>query len=394
MKASGWFVLAVALAACGGDDDNVITGDSDAPPIGADVTFTLYRADAPVVFAYRDAGTDAWQDIAPLPDDMYTLHVHGPFEVIAVCGVPGAYETHVLQAAPSDFDLFMFCFGGSTTTTDPPQKTLTGSMAQTGEVTIDGHFDASDSDTVPWTFSIDVDEDTARADLLAYDDNRILIRRDVDLASPIDDVDLAAGVDFTEHAVTLGGRESDDAIQTFLAFSTMAGSMYRMFSGQLVRQVPLTALEQSDFQYSYITAQAGRWYRFHVVEAEDHVELLPRLMTVTFQGLTATWQGDLPTAEAATLDAYSAETSVGIEARPGWYQGRTTLGMPTGLPELPDGALPKATDVYYESLSISADNGASSSSYSLAPTGVRQTVARPDVRRLRALAARNAQRRD
>jgi hypothetical protein len=393
MKASGWFVLAVALAGCGGDDDNVIIGDPDAPPVGADVVVTLFRADAPVVFAYRDADADAWQDIAPLPEDTYTLHVHGPFEVIAVCGAPGAYDTRVLQATPSDFDLSMFCFGGTSSPTDPPQKTLTGSMLQAGELTIDGHFDAPESATVPWAFSIDVDADTDRADLLAYDDARILIRRDLDLAAPIEDVDLATGIDFAEHGVTLGGRETDDTIEATLAVNTMAGSMYKTFPGQLVRQVPPTALEPSDFQYSYVSAQAATWYRYHLVENEDHVELLPRLMNITLDGFTAMWNGELPAAEAATLDVYGPEGGVEVEARPGWYQGRTTLALPTGLPELPDGAVPKVTDIYYESVSISTDSGASSSTYSPELSGVRRAT-RPDVRRLRALAARNAQRRD
>jgi len=394
MKAHGWFALAVALAGCGGDDDNVIMGDPDAPPVGADVTLTLYSDGAPAVFAYRDEGADAWQDIAPLPDDVYTLHVYGPFEVIAVCGAPGGYDTRVLQATPSDLDLAILCFGGSSSPTDPPQKTLTGSMLQTGELTIDGHFDASESDTVPWTFSIDVDEDTARADLLAYDDSRIVIRRDVDLAAPIADVDLAAGAAFETRTVTLGGRAIDDTIETQVFFATAAGSMYRTFSGQSVRRVPTTALEPSDFQYSYISARAGAWYRYHVLSGEDHVELLPRLMNVTLQGFTAIWQGELPTAEAATLDVYGPEGTVEIEARPGWYQGRTTLALPTGLPELPDGALPKVTDIYSESVSISADDGESSSAYSPGLGGVRRAMVRPDVRRMRVLAARDAQRRD
>jgi hypothetical protein len=393
MKAHGWFALAIALAGCGGDDDNVITGDPDAPPVGANVTLTLYRSGTPAVLAFRDEGAAAWQDIVPLPDDVYTLHVRGSFEVVAVCGGPGAYDTRVLQATPSDLDLTLFCFGGSSSPTDPPQKTVTGSMLQPGEVTIDGRFDAPDPDTAPWVFSIDLDEDTARADLLAYDDARILIRRDVDLAAPIEDVDLATGVDFAEHGVTLGGRETDDTIEAALAINTMAGSMYRTFPGQLVRQVPPTALEPSDFQYSYVSAQAGPWYRFHLVEGEDHVELLPRLMNVTVQGLTATWQGELPAAEAATLDLYSSESTVEIEARPGWYQRRTTLALPEGLPELPDGALPKVTDIYYASLSISVDSGASSSSYGPA-VGLRRVVRRPDAWRRRARAARDAQRRD
>lgn len=362
MKAHGWrtFSLAIALAGCSGDD-GMSTPQPDAPPVGVSVPLQLYGE--PTVFAYRDEGASAWQELPPTPDDIYTLTVHGPFEVIAVCGEPGGYQVSFLLATPADDDLYMFCFGSGGGSTEPaPTKTLTGTMQQTGNVSISGSSDAGN--TAPWTFEIEVEQDETTADLFAYNDARIVLRRDLDLATAIAPIDLADGTDFVTRGVIVDGDESDDELSTDLMFFTNGGSMYLTAAGTTVRSAPIALTMPTDFQYSYLNASSSQTYRSYMIESEDRIQLLPRLSGMTVDGTSVTW-GTLPAeAHELSLNLYAETTSVTLSAQPGWYAGRTSMALSTGLPELPDGALPKVSDIFYRSVAISSEDGKSYSSYS------------------------------
>ncbi|HVK87152.1 MAG TPA: hypothetical protein VM513_23690 [Kofleriaceae bacterium] len=364
MKAQGWrtfsFSFAIALAGCGGDDGGPSSPQPDAPPVGVSVPLTM--SGEPVVFAYRDEDATEWQDIPLSPDDVYLLRVHGPFEVLALCGEPGDYQLSVKLATPADDDLSMFCFSSGGSTQPGPEKTLTGTMAQPGSVSIDGRSDQGN--TGPWSFEIAVPEDATTGDLFAYNTARVLVRRELDLAAAIAPVDLADGMDFMTRGVIVDGPEADEELMTDMFYFTAGGSMSLSAAGTTIRSMPDALTQPTDFDYAYVSATSPQTYRFHVVESEDRIQLLPRLSGMTFDGTSVTW-GALPAGGfELELTLYAGASSVNVSAEPGWYTGRTTLALPADLPELPDGALPKVSDILYRSASVSSSDGRAFSSYS------------------------------
>jgi hypothetical protein len=307
------------LAACGSSSPT----STDAPTTA--VTYRVQGA-TPKLFVYRD-GDGSWR--APQPASTagdYTLAVTDAFQAVVVCADSSGFDVMELAQTAGEVTLqYVYCTRGSTVNVPSP-VTVTGEMAQAGEVDMDSQATSS---TPNWTFSLEVTP--GPHELIAFDDDHLAIRRDQMIAatSSVPAIDVVQqGMPIARVPVTISGVEADettDLVDTiYLAHDTaILGS-----PDDVARTVPPSALQRDEHQYVLFDATTETTFRDAEVSftgTQTSFALMPRLSGVTLDptgGTVAASWGTLPPYDS--VDIFTAQSldstysSIDVTLSAGW----------------------------------------------------------------------------
>jgi hypothetical protein len=344
-----WFLLFTFLTAACGDDTrlgNPPKGPGGPPDEeGSKVTITT-SGNPPMFMAYRDDGGD-WADVVEVDVGVYEIAVEGQYEVVTVCGSGSRPRTTLARFTLEEgSEQRVSCI----LYTDDPLYNVTGQMLQPGSVFMGS---LASSTTASWTFDLDV---TAGAhDLVAYDGQKILFQRDLDIQADTatDPVDLAAGAAFVSKAFTFEGTRSDDTVALETDLVTANEVVYLPGSATTAKVVPDELLADNDIQMVLATASNGTARRTIEVSAAGAVPstltFAPRLAGVTLEPRGAKW-ASMPTggvgySQYTPAEAAGGERRLSLVVSKGWRDANLASLVVTGELEI-DLAIPGYDDAW------------------------------------------------
>lgn len=287
-------LLTVAITACGGDPKSTTTVELDT--IGP-----------PNLVAFR-LGTGDWQ-IVPNNGNLYRIEVDEPYVVAVACNdFEGLFDTYQFARTPDDDTaLSAPCTGSGV----PENGSVTGTLVQTGEVTVG--FASQPVDEPNGAFDVPTTDGTH--EVVAVTDTKIAVRRNIavagatPLATPID-VD-AEGAALVPARFTIANTGADPSPFGFARLRTENDSFVILGFGRAVELLlaPDAVLGAADRQNVAIQVSDGdltqQVFRQDVRQASDRAVTLPDALvgaTLTEIGgeISASW-GALPDHDTLSL---------------------------------------------------------------------------------------------
>jgi hypothetical protein len=297
-------LLVALLAACGGGGNTTppdATPDTAPPDMPPDVqppnSVQVELFDTPPIFIMYREGTGAWR----VPEETstgYVMHIDKQWELVSVCGdATNGFDVGVEVATFAELGDFTFvpCF--STAFRRGTPVSLKGTMVQPGSVTT-GIFNAKTSTTPNWSFDLSVDPGTL--DLVASGNNRVVVRRDLDIQkattlAKLDVVTDPTAVALGDLKLTVKGIAAGEAISTRTRLTTKNltfANIARITSttGKIAPDSLLQAGERQNITFSATSAEGFRSVFFrHTATSPTSFELLAPVTGVTFAELGASW---------------------------------------------------------------------------------------------------------
>jgi hypothetical protein len=352
MRSSIHFVLLAASVSTGcGDSSSSPRPDAgteiDAPPDTPQEPGTAIVVEtdvAPSLIAYRD-GAGAWTTPKMIDVDTFELDVHGPYVVLVACDDgAGSIITWQLARTPDDErELYMTCYEPL-----PDTVSVTGTMVQAGRVS--AGFSSDSSQTASWSFDVGVDPGTR--DVFAYDADRIVSRRNVNVAgaTAIEPLDLTQGVALVTTPLVATNATTSETVSSSINVTSTNTSFFTLFRGAaaITKLTPAGFLIGNDRQSATVTARLGvssralRRSPFRVGDPTDFV-LPAALGSVSYEqagtSVKATWT-TLPAHDFVeiTLDAFSEDFTTyffhDVEISPAYIAatGATSMTIDTDIP--------------------------------------------------------------
>jgi hypothetical protein len=324
-------VIALLVSACGNNQSSPpVIDPPDAPPDPPgtpNVVFVETFGDSPTFIRYR-TNDGEWQ--VPFDTgDGYELYVGAQYELVAVCENTGGVDVGFeYGTADETSETFLPCYAPYEGPTEP--VSVTGTMAQPGTVVMG---DIATSSEPNWSFELAVPQSTY--DLVAAGDQRIAIRRNVEVAGTLalDAIDVdVEGAAYTERVFTVESLPGEQ-VGTRVSLFTQNGGAYLPFvQGTTAKVPPADLLNANDFAQIEVTAFGNRTYRSNYVGAsrETNIEFLPVIDNVTFNADGVIWTGEL--GYGADLYTYARSGSIHLAASPGWVAGKSKLAIDTDIP--------------------------------------------------------------
>jgi hypothetical protein len=257
MQRSIQFALLVLITACGGSSSQPDAGDIDAPPDapqGPGTAITVETDAAPSLIAYRD-GAGAWKPAKTIDVDTFELDVHGPYIVTVACddGVGNITTWQTASTPDDDRELFMSCasfFDASVA--------LTGTMLQAGSVT--ASFFTDSSSAANWAFDLPIEAGVP--DVIAFDANRILGRRDLTVTG---DTAITPALDLTQGSTLVAAplvatnAAATETVNASINITTKNATFVRLFRGApaQTKVVPPGFLNLGERQSALVAASTG-----------------------------------------------------------------------------------------------------------------------------------------
>ena len=304
--------------------------DAPTTPLTTRVEFETATSKPPLLVAVKD-GDGPWTGLPVEADETYETFVTGSYAIAVVCGDATGYATEIHLASPRDESPRVLCFagGGGTTTT----VELTGEMAQPGTVAM---LDQASGTTSPWSFALDVP--TGTRDLFAWNDARILIRRDIEVTAPaqLAAVDLAQGAAFNLVPVIVSNARADETLRSELTLITEGGIADLVFGDTTLRRVPPTLLTgMFDFQLTEISASTATTVRTVDYDGSQSttLELMAHVEGAVLEDAGVSWTS----APAGHETWYSVGTSsprreLRVTASARYLGGQTSLAFDLAIP--------------------------------------------------------------
>ncbi len=322
------------LVACGhSSSPELVDATPDSPPDSPvqNVVFVELYGETPVFVRYRTGGGE-WQEPVDTGDG-YEITVGADYELVAACTSETSSNVGFIAGTVDEGrSTYIPCYGPYDNTSSPTQ--VTGTMKQPGRVFMSA---SASSETPNWSFELDVS--IGMQDLIALDETRVAVRRDVEVLGPtaLPDVDLAAeGVALVDATFTLDTVAADETLAaSLLWFTTNSGAFIPLGSTTAVKLPPSSVAGQFDTQYVQFDAYADSHYRSAYITpdpaAPTTIELLPKLEGIEFNTDGLTWPGTLPGTNA-DLYVYAGLHQISFTASAGWLAGRHKIAIDTDIP--------------------------------------------------------------
>jgi hypothetical protein len=241
-----------------------LTGcDGDDPGTGGDpVTITITADKAPALVAVRDGLDGTWQPATMKSPTTFEAVVHGPYMITVVCEDIAAGDFTTLQVArtPDDEgdDTFQCDFSF------PAAHEITGRMVQAGRIQIGEGIDTSA--TGNWDFNAGTRAGTY--DLMARDNNRIVLRRGVTVAGPValtPPIDIVQeGTVLANTAFTVTNAMANETVVASVHLDKAAPSTpFGIYLGPIgtAKAVPESLLTSTDKQSASLQGTVGNELR-------------------------------------------------------------------------------------------------------------------------------------
>lgn len=329
-----WFLLVTFLAAACGDDSrpgNPPKGPGNGPDEEGNKVLITTSGNPPMFMAYRDDGGE-WTDVEEIAVGMYEITVEGQYEVVTVCGSASRPRTTLARFVLEDgAEQRVSCILYN----DAPLTKISGQMQQPGSVFIQN---LASSTTAPWSFNIDAG--TGAHDLVAWDSQKILFQRDLDIQADttVTTVDLASATAFVPKAFTFEGTRADDTVAVETDLVTPNEVVYIAGSGATAKTVPADALVDGDIQMILASASNGTARRTIEVSADGLVPstltFAPRLAGVTLEPHGAKWAsiptGSVGYSQYTPDDAPGGERRFALVVSKGWRSANLASLVVTG----------------------------------------------------------------
>ena len=324
-----WCALSCLVACSNPSSSPLVDAPPDTPEDPPETTvFVELFGSSPVFVRYRTNGGE-WREPVDTGDG-YEISVRDDYELVAACATDTASEVGFIAGLPSEGSTFIPCyppFAGS----EPIQ--VTGTMKQPGRVFIGA---GASGETADWSFTINVAIGTQ--DLIALDDTRVAIRRDLEVLGPtaLDDIDLETeGVALVDRTFAVDLAADEQLSSAYLWFTSNTGAYIPLGSSPSVKLPPQSVAGQFDARYMVLDAFAAASYRSaYITQAPGSptsVEMLPRLEGIEFEADLVTWPGTLPGTEAE-LSIYGTSRTIHSSASAGFLAGKHELVIDTDIP--------------------------------------------------------------
>lgn len=349
-KVARWCALSCVVA-CNNPSSVPVDSPPDTPvedPPVEQIVFVELFGSSPVFVRYRTGGGE-WREPVDTGDG-YEMTVVDDYELVAACATDVAADVGFIAGTVDEgLSTYIPCyppFSDAATT-----AAVTGTMKQPGRVFLNRE---ASGETPNWTFDLELSIGTK--DLIALDDTRVAVRRDLEVLGPttIAQVDLATeGVDLIDTAFSVDASPGEQLASSLWWFTANTGTFISLGSATTLGLPPPSVVGQFDTQYVAFDAFGKASYRSVFIQqfrgAPTSVELLPQLEGVEFNTDGVTWSGTLP-GDDADLYTYGGANSIHVNASAGWLAGRHKLAIDTDIP----GFNPawKITSTDYRSFSV------------------------------------------
>lgn len=261
----------------------------------------------PDFIAVREDADGQWLAPTVVDPTHFTFVAEGPYRVTLGCaGNDRAEVFQVARTLDDDTSIDLRC----TTSTSAE---LTTTMVQSGTVTV-GSYSFGSSDP---NWDVAIGTTPGRHSVAAYDDTRMLIVRDVEVAAEgtaIPPLDLEAGFDLVDGVLTTDAMP-DESVRSLVVVELGDTDVF-VHDGDpaTARFVPDDQLTGSESQYTEVSANRPGSSRFASVRAGGgRAMTLPAPMTsasLTMEGhdLSATWTAALSGAVNLGVMAFAGNT--------------------------------------------------------------------------------------